>query len=163
MAVVVADAGPLHYLLLIEAIGLLPAIFGRVTVPEPVLAELSHPNVPAAVRAWAAALPDWVTAVRAPEMDDPALSRLGAGERAALLLAAALPAGLLLMDDRAAVGLARARGFGVVGTLGILDLAARRGMLDLPAAIARLKATNLRYRPDLLDGLLARHAGEGRR
>jgi hypothetical protein len=39
--------------------------------------------------------------------------------------------------------------------LGILDLAVQRGLIDLASAVARLKATNFRYRPEILDALLA--------
>jgi len=42
-------------------------------------------------------------------------------------------------------------------TRGILDRAARRELIDLAEALARLKATNFRYQPKLLDALLARH------
>lgn len=48
-------------------------------------------------------------------------------------------------------------GFAVTGTLGILDLAARRGMIELGPAFSLLKATNFRYRPELLDRLLLEH------
>jgi predicted nucleic acid-binding protein len=44
----------------------------------------------------------------------------------------------------------------VTGTLGVLDLAARRGLIDLAEAFARLKATSFHYRQGLLDALLAR-------
>lgn len=40
----VADTSPLNYLLLIDEIGLLPAIFGQVLLPEAVFRELQHPT-----------------------------------------------------------------------------------------------------------------------
>ena len=64
---------------------------------------------------------------------------------------------LLLMDDRDGVAAARRRGFAVTGTLGLLDLAARKGLVDLAAAFTRLKATSFYYRQGLLDALLAQH------
>lgn len=64
------------------------------------------------------------------------------------------------MDDRDDVAFARSQGFAVTGTLGILDLAARRGLIDLPEAFTRLKATTFHYRQDLLDALLARQPEE---
>ena len=57
MPVVVADAGPLRYLVLIDAIDLLPRLFGRVLIPEMVSAELSRPSTPRRVREWLAADP----------------------------------------------------------------------------------------------------------
>lgn len=86
--------------------------------------------------------------------------RLGAGERAAIGLAQATRASVLLLDDRAAIAEARARGLEVTGTLGVLVRAAQLGLIDLRSAFARLKATNFRYRPQLLDALLARHEQE---
>jgi predicted nucleic acid-binding protein len=68
----------------------------------------------------------------------------------------------LLIDDRDGVNFARSRGFAVTGTLGILDLAASRGLIDLHEAVERLKGTSFRYPPDMLDALLARHSGQNR-
>ncbi len=89
-----------------------------------------------------------------PAIDDPSLQALDDGERAAIALALALKADLILMDDRAGVAVARSKGFAVTGTLGLLDLAARRKLLKLDEAFARLKATNFRYPPEIMDALL---------
>ncbi len=67
------------------------------------------------------------------------------------------------MDDREGVAAAQAEGFGAIGTLGLLDRAAHRGLIDIAAAIARLKATNFRVRPRMLDALLAEHREKGGR
>jgi hypothetical protein len=44
--IVVADSGPLHYLILLEQIELLPRFYGQVLVPEPVAGELSAAGAP---------------------------------------------------------------------------------------------------------------------
>jgi len=154
---VVADTGPLNYLVLIGAIDSLPALFGKVLIPEAVCAELRHPVAPPAVRAWATQPPVWfeVRPVVPVATDALALQVLDDGERAALTLASAVRADLVLMDDRAGVTVARAQGFAVTGTLGILDLAARRGLVDLADAFTRLKATNFRCRREIMDAVLA--------
>jgi predicted nucleic acid-binding protein len=54
---------------------------------------------------------------------------LDEGEIAAIALATSLPADLLLMDDRKAV-ITRLKGLRVTGTLGVLDVAAERGLVD---------------------------------
>ena len=59
MILVVADTGPLCYLILIEAVGLLPRMYDRVVIPSAVMAELAHPKAPAAVKTWAGSLPTW--------------------------------------------------------------------------------------------------------
>jgi predicted nucleic acid-binding protein len=82
---------------------------------------------------------------------------LGDGERAAIALAQAIGATLVLIDDRAGAAVARSQGLATTGTLGVLELAAMSGLVDLPSAVARLQGTNFRYRPELLEMLLARH------
>lgn len=163
MPVVVADTGPIHYLVLIGEAEILLRLFAKILIPDAVRDELLHPEAPEAVRGWAAAPPDWLDVRATPVTDDTdlILMRLDRGERAALSLAIAVGADLLLIDDREAVAAARGRGFAVTGTLGILDLAARRGLIDLAAAVAQLKATNFRCRPEILDALLAAHASKG--
>lgn len=156
MRLVVADTGPLHYLVLIGEIGILPALAGEVVVPHEVRDELDRPRTPPAVRAWIAMPPSWLRVRPAPQAAmDPLLARLDAGERAALTLAAFVGADTVLMDDRAGVAAAQARRLNAIGTLGLLQRAARRGLLDLPAALDRLVGTNFHVRRELLDALLA--------
>jgi predicted nucleic acid-binding protein len=61
----------------------------------------------------------------------------------------------LIIDDRAGAILAVRQGLPVTGTLGVLDLAARSGLLQLRDAFARLQKTNFRYPPSLMEVLLA--------
>jgi predicted nucleic acid-binding protein len=58
--VVVAGATPLNYLILINAMEVLPQLYGRVLVPMAVVEELKNPEAPAAVRAWVAKPPGWL-------------------------------------------------------------------------------------------------------
>ena len=46
MTVVVADTSPLNYLILIEALDLLPRLYGRIVIPVEVLNELSDDGAP---------------------------------------------------------------------------------------------------------------------
>ena len=164
MRLVVADTGPLNYLVLIEQIEILPALFENVFVPQAVRDELRHQDAPEIVRHWIAEPPSWVEIVALTAGNDqPALRRLDEGERAAIQLAAQIGADLVLIDEREGAAVARSMGFAVTGTLGILDLAAYRGLLALGEAPERLKATSFRCRPEIMDALLARHAeGEGK-
>lgn len=50
--IVVADTSPLNYLVLIDAVDLLPDLFGTVLIPEAAFKELKHPQTPAKVRDW---------------------------------------------------------------------------------------------------------------
>jgi predicted nucleic acid-binding protein len=154
---VVADTGPLNYLVQIGAIDLLPKLFDRIIIPTSVHEELTRRRAPATVRDWAAQIPAWLTVKPVDSRDwNNALWRaLDEGERAAIALAAGIGAELILMDDRAGVAFARGLGFAVTGTLGVLELAARRNFIDLAEAFTRLKATSFHYRQGLLDVFLS--------
>jgi predicted nucleic acid-binding protein len=156
--VVVADTDPLHYLVLIGDIALLPQLFETVFVPEAVRDELTPARTPPAIRDWLATRPTWLEPLPAPPMETMWLPKLGDGERAAIALAISLHADLILMDDRGGVAAARAQGLEAIGTLGLLDLAARRGLINLAEAVERLKSTNFRYDPTITDALLAQHS-----
>jgi predicted nucleic acid-binding protein len=162
MRLVVADTGPLNYLILIEQIEVLPALFEKVFVPDIVRDELRHDEAPEGVRRWIAEPPSWMVVAPAGQgRDHPDLLRLDAGERAAIQLAVRIGAELLLIDDRDGATIARSMGFAVTGTLGVLDIAAGRGLIRLNDAIKRLRNTSFRCHPDLLDALLGRHPREG--
>lgn len=137
----------------------MPRIFGRVHVPSVVCEELTHSSAPEAVRAWVNAKPGWLEVSEAGAVEDPSLVALDDGERAAIAVGLSLKADLLLTDDRRAVAAARARGFEVVGTLGILDPGGRRGMVDLASALTQLRNANFRRRAELFDALLKQHQG----
>jgi predicted nucleic acid-binding protein len=156
MRVVVADATPLHYLILVGAVDVLPRIFEQVHVPIEVRDELSCEATPPAVRSWMQRTPPWLEILAAPvtASEEPSFQALDLGERAAILLAESLHADLLLIDDRAGAILAQRRGLAVTGTLGVLDLASQAGLLDLRDVFTRLQKTNFRYPPSLLETLL---------
>jgi predicted nucleic acid-binding protein len=108
------------------------------------------------VRTWLSAAPPWLER-RSVTAAGTFPRRLGAGERAAITLAQTTNASLLLMDDRAGSIAARARGLETLGTIGILARGARHDLVDLAEMFDRLKRTNFRYQPEMLDALLARH------
>ena len=150
--------GPASLLGLTGDIALLNTLFATVLTPERVRDELAHVEAPAPARAWIAMPPSWLE-IRPVDAEQRSadLAALDAGERDVIALALATNADLLLMDDQGGVAAARRRGFAVTGTLGLLDLAARKGLVNLAAAFTRLKATRFYYRQGLLDALLARH------
>jgi predicted nucleic acid-binding protein len=130
---VVADTSPINYLVLLEHTALLPALYTRVFLPPAVVTELQDLEAPEAVRAWVVDLPPWCEIRRpAPLAGTEALDHLGAGEREAILLAHELQADFLLIDEDDGRQVARSRALTVTGTLGVLERAAERGMIDLP-------------------------------
>jgi predicted nucleic acid-binding protein len=153
---VVADTTVFRYLVPIDMIALLPALFPQVVIPPAVVAELRHPSAPASVRTWMAALPPWVV-IQSPRLPpDPTLRHLGAGEREALLLMHDHQGTVLITDDREAYRTARGQGLPVVRTLRILEIGAERRLLDFPTAIARLRTAGFYLPEAVVDEMMAR-------
>jgi predicted nucleic acid-binding protein len=148
MRLVVADTSPIFYLLSIGQIELLPRLFKTVFVPDAVHTERSHPTAPPVLREWIAERPSWLEVMQVDLIDDAALQPLGAGDRAAITLALSMRADLILIDERKGTSVAITKGFTVTGTLGILWLAAKGGLIDVADTLAKLKRTNFRYRQE---------------
>jgi len=152
--IVIADTGPLRYLILIEHTHVLPALYRRVLIPPAVSDELNRQQTPPLVRAWMAQRPLWLQ-VRAPRGSMTGLApNLGMGEREAIALAEELTADAVLLDDWAARVEAQRRHIAVIGTLRVLVDAAEKGFADLRLALDRLQSTNFRARPELIEALL---------
>jgi predicted nucleic acid-binding protein len=154
VSVVVSDTSPLHYLVLCGAQSVLPTLFQKVVIPPIVFRELQQPNTPLAVREWVSALPGWV-AVQSPKSINLILD-VDAGELEAICLALEIKASAVLMDDRAGRNAAIHCGLLVIGTIGLLEQASARGLLDLPQVMQRLQQTNARLNPDLVHSALER-------
>ena len=150
--IVVSDTSPFNYLLLLEAVEVLPQLYDAVIIPEAVQQEMLHPNTPDIVRAWAAQLPPWII-IRQPQS---LLSlQLDMGERAAISLAVEISANLILIDERRGRDAAKANNLVTIGTLGILAQAARAGLVDLADALARLQQAGSYVSRELVETLLA--------
>jgi predicted nucleic acid-binding protein len=149
--IVIADTGPVNYLILIGEIAILPALFERVLVPPSVCEELKHPRAPVVVRTWIAQPPVWLE-TRAPSGSPGAdLAHLDAGESDAILLAEELGADQIIIDEIRGRREARRRQIPYTGTLGVLAAGANRGLLDLRSAVGRLRQTGFYIRQDILD------------
>jgi predicted nucleic acid-binding protein len=73
------------------------------------------------------------------------------GEVAAISLALELHADLLLIDEVLGRKAAAARSIRFTGTIGILELAADKGLIDLKEAFERVKKTDFWISHELLD------------
>src|SRR5437870_3584311 len=144
--IVVSDTTPLNYLILIDATQVLPAIFGQVYAPPEVVAELkrSRRQELEPVRRWASSPPKWLTVQEPVEIDQSLPAKLGRGEVQAISLAKEIAADKTLLDDWDAREAAKERGLEVVGTLGVLEEAAKRGLIDIEQKIKDLKGTTFR-------------------
>jgi len=152
--IVIADTGPVNYLILIHEVEVLPALYGQILVPSTVCEELRRPLAPEAVRAWITEPPAWLEVRRPSKPPDAQLAHLDAGERDAILLAEELAADKLIIDEIRGRREAARRQLPFTGTLGVLSAAAERGLLDLRSAVDRLRQTNFHIAPDILDRLI---------
>ena len=153
---VIADTSPINYLVLIDQVHLLPRLFSRVVLPGSVQRELLNLDAPVKVRQWITHCPDWVEIWSTPP-NQPGLTGLGPGESSVISLAEELQADVLLIDERKGVGVARSRGLRVTGTLGLLEMAAKKGLVDFGEAAERLRKTSFRAPEHLLEAMIERY------
>lgn len=152
--VVVADTSPLLYLSRVGVLDLLAAAFGEVVVPAIVWVEVveRRPEAPG-VGALRAATWLRVDSQPLPQVD----LGLDPGETAAILLAEAIRADVLLIDERAGRAVAEGRGLSVRGTLGVLVQARMQGSLPaLKPVLESLVAEGFRIAPQLVAEALRR-------
>jgi predicted nucleic acid-binding protein len=152
--IVVADSGPLHYLIILDQIELLHRFYGQVIIPDAVARELCAAAALSAVSGWIARLPEWAT-VTAVSLEQIATitDDLDLGERAAIALAGAIHADLLLIDDAAGRVEAKRLNLRVTGTLGVLRVGAEQGVVDVPDMLQKLRTTSF-YADEALINLL---------
>jgi predicted nucleic acid-binding protein len=151
--IVVADTSPLNYLILIEQIQVLEALYRQVIIPPAVQDELLGTGAPVQVRRWIESPPGWLE-VRSPLPTFRDTSLLGPGEGDAIALAEQLGADRIMMDETVGRSVALSRGLQIIGTLGVLRDAHRAGLLDLATSIERLRATSFRASPQILQSIL---------
>jgi predicted nucleic acid-binding protein len=129
--IIVSDTTPISELAKVDHLDLLPKLFGKVVIPQGVFNELQVGEHPAAKLVQDLS---WLEVVT---VDNQQLVRelqqsfkLDLGESEAIALAEEIRASQLLIDERAARKVAMARKLPLIGTVGILLLAKRRGLLD---------------------------------
>ena len=153
---VVCDASPLISLARIGHLPLLPALFGEVQIA----AEVHHEVAVVGAGRPAAQAVQTANWLRIRACPDPALLEqwhtrypsLGRGELATLLLAHSIPADWTIIDERAARCLAATQGLKVIGCIGILEVAFRRGLVsDLRDVYLGLLAQGIRMHPEILN------------
>lgn len=157
---VVADASPLIILFKSNLAGLLPQLFSEIIVPTPVQREVmaGSPGDPSVTGLTAAR---WVTFEQ--ELPIPPLIAawdLGVGESSVLAHALELQDTRVLLDDRSGRNCAKALNIRCLGTLSVILLAKRRGLIDAVApAIAQISAAGCWLGDDVIQTVLA-EAGE---
>ena len=157
MNLVVSDASPIRYLVVIDAVSILPQLFSKVIIPQHVIAtELQAQRTPPKVRQWATNPPPWVE-IRTPAK--PQNLNLHQGEELAIALALEFGTPILL-DEREARDVAQRKGLLVIGTIGLLELAASKNLISLADSLQELQKTNMRVHPSLIRDAVQRQAAQ---
>jgi predicted nucleic acid-binding protein len=154
--IIVSNTTPLRYLIEIEAAELLETLFGKIIIPQEVANELQGANTPNKVKDWIRAHPAWLEVRRVDASAFVPKTTIQQGEREAIALALALAADSILLDDKNARREAAWAGLKIIPTLAILELAAKRDLIDLPNVIAQLRQTTFHVSRKLYDELLER-------
>lgn len=145
----VSDASPLIALAQIDRLGLLQRLFEEIAVPPAVAREIAPtlPRPPAWIHERPLSRPVDPASVRAP---------LDPGESEAMSLALERASPGVVLDDRRARRLAQTLGLHVVGTLGVLLPAKRRGLIPvIRPEIEALDAVRFRFGSDVAQSVLA--------
>jgi predicted nucleic acid-binding protein len=151
---VVADTSPIHVLVRIGHIEVLPRLFGTILIPTVVAEELAHASYEA-VRTFMQSLPAWIE-VREPRNVE-SIPAIHVGEEAAISLARELAADVLLIDDFEGRKAASNRGVQILGTLGVLERAASVGLIELQTALDQIRQTDFRVSDEVIQAILQRH------
>lgn len=133
----------------VGCVEVLTTLFKKIVIPPEVASELAAPNRRAAIRALIASTPDWLEVL--PPASVEAIPGLHSGEDAAIALAQELAADLLIIDERRGRRAAVERHLQTVGTIGLLELAADRGIIDLETVFDAIKQTDFWVSPRFLD------------
>ncbi|MBL7161448.1 MAG: DUF3368 domain-containing protein [Anaerolineales bacterium] len=150
---IVANSSPF---IALERVGyqhLLPALFEQINIPPAVQNEVFKEQP----------LPDWVKVVHLTQPLAPRMTsaRLGPGEREAIALAMELEAEELILDDLPARRLAIFLGLNVIGILGLLLRAKKRGIIpQVQPLMDALYTQEFHISERLYSGILEA-AGEG--
>lgn len=148
--IVVADTGPLRYLIEVDAVEALPRLYGRVITTPEVMQELGASHFPDAVRRWSDQPPAWLQ-IQQPNQER-FLDILHVGEASALSVAVERGADLILVDDRDARRIAATQGIECTGTLGVIREAGARGYIDFERTTDRLVSeTKFWHTPELIE------------
>jgi predicted nucleic acid-binding protein len=154
---VVSDATPINILITLGHEAILPALFQSIVIPPSVAEELSRPSTIERVRDLVASPPAWLKTVT-PSSSAPSQSLRHRGEQDAMQLALELKADAILLDEHAARIRASKLGLRVIGTVGLLEQAANKGLIqDLAALHDRLRSSWFYVSDSILNESLARH------
>jgi uncharacterized protein len=152
--VAVVDASPCITLARVDQLGLLPALFDEVLVPYGVVGELmsgGRSDTAWSIINYARVI---VVPVARPVVSMP--SGLSQADREVITLALERHPNAVVIDDRTASRFAVRMGLRVVGTLGVVAAARRRGLIEAARPLfGQIVANGFHAHRELVDGILA--------
>ncbi len=130
---VISNSSPLINFAALERLDLLHTLYGTIAIPDAVYQEVvvagrGYPDAAAVEQAGWIVRESVHTATAVAALRD-----LGPGEAEAIILAVEHPGSLLLLDDRQGRLAASRFGINVIGTLGVLLVAKRKGLVIVVA------------------------------
>lgn len=155
---VIVNSTPVIGLANIGKLDVLRQMYGAITIPQAVFDEIKSPSVQRQVNANR----DWIRVEQISDTSQKQMYRakLHAGEVEVMILAQEKKADLVILDDNAAKKTAKFLGLRVIGTLGILVLAKKRGYIkEVSPVLDALKRDGFFVSDDLCD-LVLRQADE---
>lgn len=142
MSVAIVDAGPLIFLARLNRLDLLKMTAEHVFVPTAVLEEIRSKPDPT-LSMINGVLGNWLSECK---LNNPGLMKLllglGAGEREVLMQAFEQHASIVIIDDQDARRVTRRLGLKLIGTIGLLLVGKKRGIVSsVRAEIEQLEAS----------------------
>lgn len=154
--IIVSDTTPISELAKVNYLDLLPQLFGQVVIPQGVFQELQVGQHPAAKLVENLSWLKVVVVHNRQEVEVlQQLSKLDLGESEAIVLAEEMEAVQLLIDEKAARKVALERNLPLIGTMGVLLLAKRRGLLNsVKEVLDKMEAQGMRISTRLYEQVL---------
>lgn len=160
---VVVNTGPLVFLSKINRLAFLQS-FGKIIIPKTVLSEIKFKKDDVSVRV-SEATGDWLTIKAAKDNNllKVLTNELDGGEAEVICLALEEKAAWVVLDDQDARRYAHRYGLNVIGTLGLIAWAKKKGMIkNFKNELERLQKAGF-YATAELVGKLMREVGEGQK
>ena len=158
MTVIISNASPLIVLSGIDRLPILKKLWKEIVIPEAVYKEVVNNGVgKTGAEVVSQACKDWIKVVSVKNSDEVAALRtiLDEGEAEVIALGQQLKATLLLLDNREPRLFASGVNLKVIGTLGIIKLAWKKGLIDDPITeLKKLKSNGFWVSENLVASII---------
>ena len=149
--IIISDSSPLISLAIIGKLNILARLYEEIYVPTAVYEEVVKSNKPFA-KELKSFLRGKTKSVKNKMAVDILLSDIGAGEAEAIILALEQHPDVILIDDLKARRFAKIKGLTVMGTMGLLLMAKKEGLIEeIKPLLSDLLSNNIRISSKIID------------